>query len=103
MTNKQRTGTELSERLEVNTVLVQMPENERAKLLDSIECLQAVLYRFTPLLDSESVAVVTQTQAALETIRAEISLVFALQNTRNSRKQLQNWENEGGRIEFATV
>lgn len=66
--DKQKAETEPSKRLAMSATLAQTPEYERAKLLDSVECLQAVLYRFAPLLDSESVEVVTLTQAALKTI-----------------------------------
>ena len=76
----------------MNTALTQMAGSERAELLDNIERLQAVLHRFIPLLDSESVEVVTQTQAALERIRVEIDGVIAVQNMRDSQGQLPNWE-----------
>jgi hypothetical protein len=56
------------------------------------------LYRFTPLLDSESGEVVARTEAALKAIGDKISRVFAFQHPQNSRDQLESWENEGGGI-----
>lgn len=84
----------------MNAVLVQKADTELRELLDTIEYMRVVLYRFVPLLDSESLEMVTLTQATLKTISLEISRVFAIQRTQNSRDRLENWDNEGGSIEY---
>jgi hypothetical protein len=84
----------------MNAVLVQKADTELRELLDTIEYMRVVLYRFVPILDSESLETVTLTQATLKTISLEISRIFAVQRTQNSRDRLENWDNEGGSIEY---
>jgi hypothetical protein len=79
--NNLKNNIEPSKRLIMSAALAQTTEPDLVELLDTIEHLRAVLYRFTPLLDSESVEVVTLTQAALKTIGDEISRVLP-SNTR---------------------
>jgi hypothetical protein len=89
-----------SRKLVMNAVLVQKADTELRELLDTIEYMRVVLYRFVPILDSESLETVTLTQATLKTISLEISRIFAVQRTQNSRDRLENWDNEGGSIEY---
>ena len=103
MTDNHTSKTELSRSLATNATLGQTVEPELARLLDSIESLRAVLCRFAPLLDSESVEVVTRSQTTLNTIRDGLNRVFAFEPTQNNQELLQNWENEGGRIECASA
>jgi hypothetical protein len=83
----------------MNAALAQTAKSDCLELLESLEDLRSVLYRFAPLLDSESVEVVTLSHAALKTITDEIRRVFGFQHPQNSLEQLQNWDNEGGRVE----
>lgn len=103
MTDNHTSKIEPSKSRVTNATLGQTAEPELARLLDSIESLRAVLCRFAPLLDSESVAVVTRSQATLNTIRDGLNRVFAFEPTQNNQEQLQKWENEGGRIERASI
>jgi hypothetical protein len=61
----------------MNAALAKIGEPEVLLLLDNIESLSAVLYRFAPQRDSESATGFTLTQATLETIRYEIRRCFA--------------------------
>ena len=103
MTDNHTGKTEPSKSLVTNVTLGQTVEPDLARLLDSIESLRAVLCRLAPLLDSESVEVVTRSRTTLNTIRDGLSRVFAFEPTQNNQEQLQNWENEGGRIKCASV
>ena len=82
------------------TAPTQTVESDRIAVLDSIEYLRAILYRFNSLLDSESIIVVTRTEAALKAIDDEISRIFNFPHSQNSRDQLESWENEGGKIKY---
>jgi len=72
----------------------------QVELLESIETLRALLYRFIPLLNSESIETRTRSSLALEKIHREIRQMLASQRRLNSRDQSESWENEGGRIGY---
>ena len=74
--NNLKNNIEPSKRLVMSAALAQTAEPDLVELLDTIEQLRAVLYRFDPLLDDESAEIVTLTQAALKTIGDEISQVL---------------------------
>jgi hypothetical protein len=52
--------------------LPQTQETAQVELLESIETLRALLYRFIPLLNSESIETRTRSTLALEKIHREI-------------------------------
>lgn len=79
--------------------LTQTAKSDWLELLESLGDLRTVLYRFAPLLDSESVEIVTLSHAALKTIADEIRRVFGFQYRQNCLGQLQNWDNESGSVE----
>ena len=80
--------------------LPQTEETAQAELLESIETLRALLYRFIPLLNSESTETRARSSLALEKIHREIRQILASQRRLNSRDQSECWENEGGRIGY---
>jgi len=63
--------------------LPQTQETAQVELLESIETLRALLYRFIPLLNSESTETRTQSTLALEKIHREIRQILANRHFRN--------------------
>jgi hypothetical protein len=72
----------------------------QGELRERIETLRVLLYRFIPLLNSESIEIRTRSLLALEKIHREIRQMLASQRFLNSRDQLECWENEGGGIGY---
>lgn len=99
MTNKPGTKLAPSKRWVMNAALAQTAKSDCLELLESLEDLRTVLYQFAPLLDSESVEVITLSHAALKTITDEVRRVLGFQHTQTSPEQLQNWDNECRRVE----
>jgi hypothetical protein len=75
------------------------PESELAEVLNSVHRLEAALYRFAALVDSESAEVVTDTRSTLNRVGNSLSRVLAFQRSRINQDQIENWENEGGNIQ----
>lgn len=82
---------------------MQMMGSELEEALDSIGQLRRALSQFALHLDGESIETVTVSQAVLARLSNTIICIFADQNTRNYQTQLHNWDNEGGRIDHASV
>lgn len=80
--------------------LPQTQETAQVELLASIETLRALLYRFIPLLNSESMQTRTRSSLVLEKMHREIRQILAIQSFLKSRDRLERWENEGGRIVY---
>ena len=99
MKNKTIRPLEVSE-IGLNTILQEIPYSELLTMLESIRSLQTAMHQLTVVLGNESIEVITETQSALRKLRNEISRVFASRYTQNYGKAMQNWENEGGRIEY---
>ena len=99
MANKPGTKLGPFRRRVMSADLTQTAKSDWLELLESLGDLRTVLYRFAPLLDSESVEIVTLSHAALKTITDEIRRVFGFQYRQNSLGQLQNWDNESGSVE----
>lgn len=78
--------------------LPQPEETAQAELLESIETLRAPLYRFIPLLNSESIETRIRSSLVLQKIYREIRQIIAIQSFLKSRDRLAHWENKGGRI-----
>jgi hypothetical protein len=94
----------LVENQQLSAVLTQKSEADLKRLLNSIETLQIDLSRLVPLLsEAELVEVVTATQGLLKILNDEISVVFAVKQAKDSQGRLQNWDNEGGRVDYAPV
>lgn len=75
-------------------------QSDRVELLENIETLRALLYRFIPLLNSGSTETKTRSSLTLEKMHREIRQILAGQHILNSRDRLERWENEGGRIAY---
>ena len=73
-------------------------ESELVEALSSISRLQASLYQFATLMDSDVLEVIIETQAALK--MASDSLNNILEDAYHRRVLIENWENEGGKVEF---
>ena len=103
MINKQKTKTEPSKGRITTTALTQKSESELVNVFNRINRLQVLLRRFAPFVASESVQIVTQTQATLKTASDKLSRVMDFQNTQNNRGRIENWEDEGKRTEHVSV
>lgn len=82
--------------------LPQTLETAQVELLENIETLQALLYRFIPLLNNQSIETRAQSTLILEKIHREIRQILAIQRFVNSRDRLERWENEGGKIGYVS-
>ena len=82
--------------------LPQTQEAAQEELLESIETLRVLLYRFIPLLNSESIETRIWSSLVLQKIHLEIRQISARQRLLNSRDRLDCWENEGGRIGYVS-
>jgi hypothetical protein len=87
----------------MNAALVQLGEPEVMKLIDNIDGLRTILPRFTSQHARKSIEVFTLTQTTFKTIQDEIARCFAIHLMTNCQSQVENWENEGGRTENASV
>lgn len=87
----------------VNTILREIPYTELLTTLDSIRNLQIAMQQLTVVLGNEPIEVIVQTQLAMTKFISEITQSFAVRSKQNTREAMQNWENEGGRIEYASV
>ena len=104
MINESETANKLVGNPQLSAALTQMSEAELKRLLNSIEALQINLSRFVPLLNgAEPIDVVTATQGLLKILSDEITGIFAVKQRIDSRDRLQNWDNEGGRLDYAPV
>lgn len=100
MTSHQNYETDASPKRALRDALTTVTELELKELLDSIMRLRATLCRFIPLLNSQSIEIVAQSCVVVEKIGCEVHQALAVQHLRNSRDQLERWDNEGGRIEY---
>jgi hypothetical protein len=99
--NKSQLINDLAETPQLNAELAQMSELELKQLLCNIEALQIELSRFAPLLiETELNVVVIETQYFLKILTDEINSIFAVEQTKENQGPLQNWDNEGGRVEY---
>lgn len=82
----------------------QFTESDLRELLDTLERLQLVLYRLIFILSSgESIASIRLVQSTLKTIGNEINDLFLSGDRMRERNQVENWDNEGGHIEYASI
>jgi hypothetical protein len=103
MINKQKTKSEPSKSQITTATLNQKAESEQVDVFNRINRLQVLLRRFAPFVASESVQIVTQTQATLKTASIKLSRFMDFHNVQNNRDRLENWENEGESIEHVSV
>lgn len=82
--------------------LHQAKEITQAELLESIQTLRALLYRFIPLLNSESIETRNRSSLVLEKIHHEILQILASKHFHNSQDRLECWENEWGRVGYVS-
>jgi hypothetical protein len=82
--------------------LPQIQETAQVELRESIETLRALLYRFIPLLNSESTENRTQSTLALEKIHREVRQILVNQHLLNSRDRLECWEQYGRRVGYVS-
>jgi hypothetical protein len=104
MTNQSTDVTKHIENQRLSTVLAQMSEAELKQLLHSIEVLQSDLSRLTPLLNgTEPIEVVRATGDLLKVLNDEIDRIFVDNQMKDTRSRLQEWDNEGGWVDYAPV
>jgi hypothetical protein len=104
MTNKSEAANKLVGNPQLSAALTQMSEAELKRLLNSIEALRIDLSRLVTLLNgAEPIEVITATQSLLKTLSAESNNILAVKRTKDSRGRLQNWDNEGGSVDYAPV
>jgi hypothetical protein len=87
----------------VNTILREIPYTELLTTLDSFSNLQTAMQQLTAVLGNEPIEVITQSQSTLTKFSNELIQSFVVRYMRNNREAVRNWENEGGRIEYASV
>lgn len=97
MTNSETSG---SPKWILHADLATMTELEQAELLDRIIRLQETLCRFIPLLNSQSIEIVTRSRVVVEKIGGEVQQALSIQRFQNRREQLERWDNEGGRTNY---
>mgnify|MGYP000067755537 CR=1 FL=1 len=102
MTNKAIIQREPS-KIEANKTLLELPNSELLTTLDRIRSLQTTLYRLASILNGDSIEGMVVTQLALRKLSNEIIQVLAFRYMQNNREAVQNWENEGGKIVYASV
>jgi hypothetical protein len=89
---------------QMSAALTQMSEAELKHLCNSIDALQIELSRLALLLNgTEPFGVVTVTQSLLKILNDEINQVFPVKQMQDSQSGLQNWDNEGGMVDYAPV
>ncbi|MBZ0301607.1 MAG: hypothetical protein K8J31_17810 [Anaerolineae bacterium] len=104
MINKSETANNLVGNPQLSAALTPMSEAELKRLLSSVGALEINLSGFVSLLNgAEPTEVVTSTQNLLKILADEINHVLAIKQTQDSRDRLQNWDNEGGRVDYAPV
>ena len=104
MTNVSDEANVLVENQQLSVALAQMSEAELKRLLNSIAALQIDLSRLVALLDgAEPIEAVTVTQRLLNILTDKINSIFAVKQTKDNRGRLQNWDNEGGQVDYAPV
>lgn len=104
MTNVSDEANVLVENQQLSVALAQMSEAELKRLLNSIAALQIDLSRLVALLDgAEPIEAVTVTQRLLNILTDKINSIFAVKQTKDNRGRLQNWDNEGGQLDYAPV
>ncbi len=101
MKNKLETADKRTENQPLRAALTQMSDAELKRLRSSIDALQTELSRLTPLLRTEPVEVVTTTQSLLKILNDEIVRIFVIKQMKDSRNRIQEWDNEGGRVDYA--
>jgi hypothetical protein len=104
MTHKSDEASKLVENQQLSAVLAQMSEADLTRLLNSIEALQIDLSQLVPLLNgAEPIRAITATQDLLKILNNEINGIFAARQPKDSRGGLQNWDNEGGNVDYTPV
>ncbi len=96
MTNRRRMKVESFQRL-MNTTPAQKLDSELARLRETVEHLSKILYWLNPLLRVETAEFVAQSQSVVSKSSDETRRAFAI---RDSQRQLEIWDNEGGKIEY---
>ena len=102
MTNNENIQQKPS-KIEAKTTLRELPNSELLTTLDHIRSLQETLHRLASILDRDAIESMVVTQLALTKFSNEIIQVFAVRYIQNNREAVQNWENEGGKIVYASV
>ena len=88
-------------KIEADTTSLAITNSELLITLDRIRSLQRTLYRLASILDGNSIEVIIVTQPVLKKFSNDIIQVFVTQYMHN--RALQTWENEGGRVVYASV
>jgi hypothetical protein len=98
-------ANKLVEYQQLNAALAQMSEVELKHLLNSIAALQIDLSRLVALLNgAEPIKAVTATQRFLTILNDKINGIFVVKPAKDSPSgRLQNWDNEGGQVDYAPV
>lgn len=85
---------------ESDTTLLEIPNSELLTTLNNIRSLQTTLYRLASILDGKSTEILSSTHLALKKLSSDIIQVLAHRYMQNNREALQNWENEGGKVDY---
>ena len=96
MTNNTTIQLEFKRRL--GALLSEIHDVELLQALDSVHNLQPLLDRLSTLYAGETIAVIGQIQFAWDDLIEVITL--KLHKNKTNRKALQNWENEGGMVDY---
>ena len=98
-------ANKLVENQQLSAALAQMSEVELRHPLNSIAALQIDLSRLVSLLNgAEPIEAVTATQDLLDILNDKINGIFAVKSAKDSPSgRLQNWDNEGGQVDYAPV
>jgi hypothetical protein len=104
MTTQSEEANKLVEYQQLNAALAQMSEVELKHLLNSIAALQIDLSRLATLLnEAEPFTAITVTQSLLNILNDKINGIFAVKQSKANLGRLQNWDNEGGQVDYAPV
>jgi hypothetical protein len=101
MTDQFKRENDLAEKMRSTSALQQLSEYELKELRQDILSLKRYLQRI-PLFDDELVEEVTSTQSLLNKWHDLVERAFAVKQRSATYDQLSNWDNEGGRVPYAS-
>jgi hypothetical protein len=104
MNDHHKAESKPSDNQPLSATLMQMSQYEIARLLDTIQALEADLMRLIPLFNgNEPVESVIYTQDLLSVLSDHISQVLAIKQAPDSQKQVQNSGDSGAEVDNASI
>jgi hypothetical protein len=98
------TANQLAENQQLSMALMQMPESDIGRLLDTIKALQVDLLRLIPLFDGkEPVEAVTYTQDLLSILSDQINQVLTVKWAVGVQGRSPNLDDENASVDYAPV